>query len=297
MKEFIKNENGGQVTIVVALAMTIFIAMLAFVVDFGSFYLEKNRLQKIADAAALAGAQEMPENLSRVEAIAKDTIRANNGDPNNFSIQTNNNHTRLDVIGRKKIKLYFGNLLGLTEPEIQARASIELQPITSVKGAIPLGIPETLSVSYGSPITLKEKVSDEGKITGIILSGPGASDFASDIIEGYDNTLTVGEKRYTRSGGMTGPTITAIRTLIATCPNATYDNYPPGCGRVAVVPVYRTISNKQVEIVGFASIFLESVSSPSSGAVVTGRFMRTILSGETSPTQADFGVYGYKLTQ
>jgi len=49
-----------------------------------------------------------------------------------------------------------------------------------------------------------------------------------------------------------------------------------------------------VEIVGFASFFLEGVGGSGTDNYVTGKFMREVLSGEIG-VGTDFGAYGAKL--
>ena len=46
MKQFWKREDGA-IILIVALGMTVFLGCLALVVDMGSLYVEKSRLQKI----------------------------------------------------------------------------------------------------------------------------------------------------------------------------------------------------------------------------------------------------------
>ena len=56
----LKNEK-GQVAVIVGLLIVSFIGMLALVVDVGSMYEVRRVDQTAADAAALAGAQELPD--------------------------------------------------------------------------------------------------------------------------------------------------------------------------------------------------------------------------------------------
>ncbi len=54
-------EEGGQVLALTALALPALIAVTAFVVDVGNYYLANRKLQAAADAAALAAAQQLPD--------------------------------------------------------------------------------------------------------------------------------------------------------------------------------------------------------------------------------------------
>jgi len=59
MRARLQNED-GQVIFLVALAMVVMIGMCALVIDIGHAYLAQRRLQSSVDAAALAGADELP---------------------------------------------------------------------------------------------------------------------------------------------------------------------------------------------------------------------------------------------
>ena len=53
-------DESGQVLVFVAFILTVIVGMAALVVDVGSWYQAHRHLQTAADAAALAGAQELP---------------------------------------------------------------------------------------------------------------------------------------------------------------------------------------------------------------------------------------------
>ena len=54
----------GQVLIMVAAGMVVFIAVVGLVVDVGRLYVAQRQLQIAADAAALAGAQSLPNGAA-----------------------------------------------------------------------------------------------------------------------------------------------------------------------------------------------------------------------------------------
>ncbi|MBU9721317.1 MULTISPECIES: pilus assembly protein TadG-related protein [Bacillaceae] len=301
MKNLLKKEDGA-VIILVAFSMSIFIAMLALVIDFGSLYLEKNRMQKIADAAALAGAQELPSNFSRAQQQVHHTILLNSGDPSNFRSLTNQGNTLLEVTGSKQGTLFFGKAIGIKEPTISARAVVELKPLQSGTGSIPLGIQPSHNLAFGSLQTIKVSESASGNFGAIALTGSGANNYENDLRNGFNYELKVNTTLNTQTGQIAGPTQRAVNDRIASCPDATYLNYPPNCARVVLIPVYTPVQTeqnqiKQVRVVGFATFFLESVSSTRDGAEVTGRFIQASSSGQAAPAQSNYGTFGYGLTQ
>lgn len=64
------SKEHGSVSIIAAIAMTVLIAFSAIAVDVGRIALEKQALQNALDAAALAGAQELPDSISNAQLIA-----------------------------------------------------------------------------------------------------------------------------------------------------------------------------------------------------------------------------------
>ena len=69
----------GYVLIMSALLMLPLLAFAGFAIDVGAWYVHANRMQRAADAAALAGVVWMP-NDERAETVALDTAKANGFD-------------------------------------------------------------------------------------------------------------------------------------------------------------------------------------------------------------------------
>lgn len=70
-----RQRKRGQTVLFVAVGLIVFLGLLAFVVDFGRLFLTRQMLRNYADAAALAGAQNLPDTatakLKAVEYYAK----------------------------------------------------------------------------------------------------------------------------------------------------------------------------------------------------------------------------------
>src|ERR1700722_580173 len=76
----------GQVLILVALSMVAIFGMVAFVLDIGLAYLSYNELQGATNAAALAGAQGMPDTVSATaNATAYSAVAGNSNVHSNLS--------------------------------------------------------------------------------------------------------------------------------------------------------------------------------------------------------------------
>jgi Flp pilus assembly protein TadG len=70
-------EESGQVFVFVAFILVCLVGMAALVVDVGSWYQAQRKLQTAADAAALAGAQELPLDQSKAKTVAKQYAQLN----------------------------------------------------------------------------------------------------------------------------------------------------------------------------------------------------------------------------
>ncbi|MFT4416831.1 pilus assembly protein TadG-related protein [Fredinandcohnia humi] len=302
MMKFLYKQDGGTI-VLVALLMTAFIGLLALVIDAGNLYLEKAKIQKVVDAAALAAAQELPKDQLKATSIANQTIKLNNEDPTNFSIIYSNNSTIVEIKANKRVELFFARALGLDNPILKASATVNLMPITSGVGAVPLGVEYTTPLSYGTEVKLKVGDSTYGNFGALALTGPGAKNYETDLEKGYGFEIKVNDVLNTETGVMAGKTVTAINNRISYCPSQTYVNFTNDCKRLILVPVFKPLlidQNKQVKqviVVGFATFFIERVTSTSTNAEVIGRFIQTTYPGDISPTQANYGVYSFKLTK
>jgi Flp pilus assembly protein TadG len=71
------HDESGQVLLVVVLLTTVFLGMVAMTVDVGLFAHERGHIQDTVDAAALAGAQQLPTNATQAKADALTYAMAN----------------------------------------------------------------------------------------------------------------------------------------------------------------------------------------------------------------------------
>ncbi len=128
MKKCIKNEE-GQVLILFALLLAVLTGFAALAIDVGSMTLTKTKLQTAADAAALAGANELP-NDSTAEYTAVEYAKRNgvqesdvtataghDGDPN-----------KIKVVCKKKVSHTFARIIGFTDTDISASAVAKNNP-------------------------------------------------------------------------------------------------------------------------------------------------------------------------
>ncbi|MBM7661636.1 Flp pilus assembly protein TadG [Bacillus mesophilus] len=320
-RTFLNNESGG-VLIIVAFALVGLMGFTALTVDGGSLYTEKSRLQKAADAAALAAAQELPLDSTKAELEATNTANKNRPTVDEVKVEIDPNKKWVRVTTKENVKFTFAKVLGFNDQDVIATAKVELNPMTSGRGVIPLGIQH---VDYDlwkncTEITLKlPKPSDptstsigcdgannlgSGNTGPLVLTGTGGDKYRDDLKNGSNVEVKVGMELETQTGNMVGPTKQGIKDRLSSCPSyVTYDaaTYPEDCERIVTVPIYKIIEFetgnqiKKVEVIGFAVFFLVSVSESSEGAEVKGQLISYNVGGDSSPAQTNYGAYGYKL--
>ena len=74
-----KNER-GQAIVLMVLALVVLLGMAALVLDVGNWFHTKRRLQATSDAAALAGAQKLPDDPGGAATMAMSYANQNGGD-------------------------------------------------------------------------------------------------------------------------------------------------------------------------------------------------------------------------
>lgn len=139
-------DAGGYVAILMSILMLLLFSMSAFAVDVGNWYFTGQRLQKAADAGALAGVPYLPATPDQAFDIAADNV-ANNGfrDPAyldageeaNAEVTTElaGSPTRLRVTVASTVDNAFGALLGVSQ------ATIVRTAVADYAGPVPLGSP------------------------------------------------------------------------------------------------------------------------------------------------------------
>lgn len=300
----IKSEK-GTATIIVALCMTVIFGFSALVIDIGVVSYEKSRISNAVDAAALAGAQELINNKSNVYNIVNQYLEKNDVDPMDAEIVLSDSDTKVSVTVNKDVNYYFARILGFDKANVKTKAVAICAPVIGVyEGIRPFAI-EQQTLDFEQTYTLKEGGGggSNGNYGALALNGNGSSTYVSNIVNGYNGHLRVGDTVDTETGNMSGPTSQGINTLISHCthtPECTYNHYNINCPRIITVIMIETLDvngRKQVTVAGFAKFFLIGVEGEGNDSIVTGKFLKTITKGDINETQTDFGLKGVKLIQ
>lgn len=299
-------EEKGSVIILLTVGLTFFLGLAALVVDAGLLFASRARLQNVADAAALAGAQELPKSYGQAEQVARAYAQENGALPAEIEVETDPVLNTVKVTVRRQSSLFLARLLGFELADVQAAAMAQSQPVTSATGIVPLAVEQT-SFEYGRLYTLKTGAPPQmgaGEFGALSLGGSGASRYEDNLKYGYSGVIRVGEWGDvidTETGNMSGPTSRGIEYRINQDPSSTFPDFERSSPRLVIVPVYvpAEINNKnqikRVRVVGFAAFFLKGETASGNDNYVEGYFVESVAVGETSPGQQYYGLSGVKL--
>lgn len=301
MFRLLREEKGAAIA-VVAMSMTVIIGFTALAVDVGNLYLNKTRLVNMADAAALAGVQDLPGNPEGAIDTARSYAARNgmNGDGVNVALSENNTVVTVNV--SRTVPFYFAQIFDMTSGNVAARAVAAIRPITAISGVVPFGV-EKQELIYGQTYTLKDGAGEgySGNYGALALGGNGANVYRGNIKEGYSGLLSIGDWVSTEPGNMSGPTGNGVEYRISLDPTATFATVQKGSPRILIVPIIDSLEvcgRSQVQIVGFAAFFLEGVGGSGKKNYVIGKFMQMVLSGDAGSTgQTGYGLYGAALIE
>jgi hypothetical protein len=291
----------GQAMILTLVFMTVILGMAAAVVDVGAWYRAHRQMQNNADAAALAGAQALPESTSQASSLAMSYATRNGGGVSSADITFGNTEVPNDTIqvtARKGVPGVFAKLFGLDSVTVRAHAKALAAPPASPKWAAPFGVDVLHPMLQCEPLpcfnqqtTLQlDKVGPGGfHIINIDGSKGGLSPttLASWVQSGLNAYMPLGWY-YSDPGSKfnSGPVKSALDARM---------------GSDLLFPVYRRIrsqgSNLQYEVVGWVGFHLTGYSISGKGELY-GSFTRIIWDGIQidSGTPDDFGARSISLT-
>jgi Putative Flp pilus-assembly TadE/G-like len=252
----LRNESGQAVVLVVLFA-GVLMAVGAAVLDVGSWYRADRKLQATADAAALAGAQGLPDDQGEAAALALDYGNRNGGGVAGGGVTFQTTVLPNDTIkvhAQKPMPGFFAKAFGIASVTVGADARARTGAMSSAKWAAPVAVDEqhpNLHCSpscFGSnyPTTLDFFKVGPGAFRLINIDqshgGTGSQDVADWIEHGLDAYMPLGW--YYSDSGMK-PSSANIRHALDL-----------RIGDVLLFPIYRATraqgSNFEYLVVGWA---------------------------------------------
>jgi Flp pilus assembly protein TadG len=145
-------DDSGLIAVWFAVLVPVLFAFAAFAVDVSRWYVETERMQKAADAAALAGVVYMPADFARARATARD-IAARNGFPNSgryvVDVTPGDKPSRLKVTITSTIDNVFGAFPVISQPT----KTLSRSATADFAGPVPMGSPCNLFGNEPNPAT------------------------------------------------------------------------------------------------------------------------------------------------
>lgn len=189
-----------------AVSIVALIAAGAFVMDVGSWFQSHRATQSVADASALAGAQELPGSSSLATAKAQEYSAKNGGGVTQISFSsTFMPMDTISVTAERTAPGFLSKVLGISTVDVKADAVVRAYNISAAKYAAPFGVTREEPMlngcggpCYGAgyPTTLELDKVGPGSFKIINIDGShggiGPSTLASWISGGLSGTMNTG---------------------------------------------------------------------------------------------------------
>jgi len=278
----------GQATVLTLVFLVVLLGMAALVLDIGSWYRADRATQNTADAAALAGAQALPQDPGNANTLALQYVGKNGGGTPSVSLSTKfltNDTVKVNI--SKPATGVFTKLFGVRTVTVGSHASARASLMDQAKYVAPIGVnilnPKLKGTStcpcFGSGQLTTLPLGKTGApgafdLLNIDLShgGTGPSILASWILKGYDGYLSLGD--YFQDAGAkwdSSEVQDALRSRI---------------GTELLFPVYDTIkgsgSGAQYHVIAWVGFHLTSFDARGSSGSITGWFTEVVWTGIAS---------------
>lgn len=225
----------GAVAVLVAVLMVALLGFAAIVVDAGAVYAQRRQMQTAADAAALAGVQELPFDPAGAQAAADQytTLNASNADQRDFTVSSTfvANDTLLAEVQDTAMGLFFARAVGIDSTPVGARATAVVgSPRVYGEGVMPFGIIATGTVSppYGySPGDWIDLIHKDDKNSGnwgfVDFKDYSSANQTKGIVSGGGTSkpLAIGAVVDTQPGAALNPIFGALNGYFACPPHGT----------------------------------------------------------------------------
>jgi hypothetical protein len=313
-----RKRDCGQATVITVLFLTVLLAMTAAVLDVGSWFRADRALQATVDAAALAGAQDLPKNTGQARAVALAYAGKNGGGVTGESITFESKFTDDDTIvvkGEKPAPGFFSKIIGIDSVTVAAGAKARAAGISSALYVAPivvdekhpglqcpdgngdghpdpcLGQSQTLTYQHLKANGTPDGAGNFGFINLTGESGNGTSDLGEQILHGFDQYMDIGDY-----DARTGNPFSSSNVK---------GNLELRVGDVLLFPVYRKLSGggtgAKYQIIGWVGFRLTGMDLQGNKEKLYGEFTDVIwegiqvTSGGGGPP--DFGVRAVQLVE
>lgn len=289
----------GQTAVISIVFLTVLLGMAAVTLDFGSWYRADRAAQSAADAAALAGAQALPEDTALARSLALAYAEENEVtlDPAAVSFDTElmENDT-ITVELDQETPGFFSKLFGVETVKVAARAAARAANPAEARWVAPIVVNEQHPDlrALGRPTTIelanlhRPGSSDAAGAFGLINlrrddnGSVGASELSSWMERGYDQAMPTGSYHSVPSAMFNSSQFRDALQL--------------RMGDDVLFPIYRLIvrggATAQYDVVAWVGFHVTGRTGGGDQGQVEGWFTRIIAGGlpATTPSTPNFGV-------
>ena len=180
-----RGDQAGQTLILFVFALAALLGFTALATDVGLILHERRQLQNAADAAALAGAQELFDSPTAAVAMAQQYAEANGVDLTDptYTFQATTPYQgdsgKIEVTVSKQVGFLFGRVLGLDFADVPARA-VAKQPVITITTKEYALFAETDSCSANNPLLIS---GSDNAVIGFVHSN------SKIVVSGSDNSF------------------------------------------------------------------------------------------------------------
>ncbi|HEX5469070.1 MAG TPA: flp pilus-assembly TadE/G-like family protein [Gaiellaceae bacterium] len=295
-----RKETRGQAYVITILFLAVLLAMAAGVLDIGSWYRADRKLQATVDAAALAGAQALPDSTGDADALASQYAAKNGGGSIDvsFSTQVFTNDT-ITVEATRPAPGFFSKILGVDSVTVGATASARTGYPTEAKWVMPIVVDENHPMLQCDPNPCSDPTElvyqhfkkngspdGSGNFGFINLTGDkqGTSDLGALIENGWDEFMALGNYDAVTGNMFSSTSIDG--------------NLEDRIGDILLFPIYRKLTGTgtgaKYEIVGWAGFRLTGIDVHGSNEKLFGNFESVTWEGiqaeSAGDAPPDFGV-------
>ena len=301
-----KNNERGQSMVITVVFMVVLLGFAALVIDVGSWYRAHRSAQSTADAAALAGAQVLPDSQN-ASALALQYVNKNSSGggpgtggttPQITITQQGYEPDTITVKVTRPAPGFFAKVFGSAfgSVNVSRSATARAYNVYGVRNGIaPITInykhpllhctrtqSPTCAPEFGVPTTLTlEDIHQAGgkdaagafgliNLNGVQSGNIGAGELTNWLLNGYqDHDLTVGQYDSAPSANFNNSQFTSALDQVI--------------GQELLFPVYRLLkgpgSNAVYDIIGWVGFVIDSYSTSGSAGTIYGHFTRYTTDG------------------
>ena len=320
------NRRRGQTFVVIGIAMVGLLGGVSLGTDVAVLYFNWVQLQKAVDAAALAGASYLPDNPTQAAATANQFATSNGikaAEIKSTTVAADDLSITMKV--QRNVPYFFARVLGLTSATVPASSTAAAQNAPSTVnastpasipaggdnngnngstcastgscGVIPIGLDSNTTYADGSQIVLQQGQLGPGNWDLLALGATGGNNLRTNIANGYNGMITVGDWLTTEPGKKVGPVDQGFQDRLDSAasvdPTGTYSSHALTNPRVMILPVVdweHQNGRSQTQLKAFATVWLDSYN----GGKVTVHFISQVIANSFGSASAPltFGARG-----